>query len=47
LEPLGALPQLLELSVEHNPLCSATPAVYRAELLVRRADFLCDLLYTG
>ena len=35
LEPLGSLPQLLELSVEHNPLCSMTPAVYRPELLVR------------
>jgi hypothetical protein len=39
LEPLGTLPQLLELSVEHNPLCSVTPAVYRPELLVRLAAF--------
>ena len=40
LEPLGTLPQLLELSVEHNPLCSVTPAVYRPQLLVRLATVL-------
>lgn len=40
LEPLGSLPQLLELSVEHNPLCSMTPAVYRPELLVRPAALI-------
>ena len=43
LHPLGALPQLLELSVEHNPLCSVTPPVYRPELLARLSGSLTKI----